>query len=386
MSTASRSTLTTNETGVTAATASTASTLPSSVGAAPEPAPAPAPCGPVAALKARAAVFEQCAVQAIAAAKQATADAAEIDSAHARIVNQHRKLFLQKAFGLNLDGSKITNPALLPDSSKTYRSVKSVEQYDDIVRIITNWGDDAVLAAGPPDDVVVKQIKVFRANNIGGYNYVKHFAVRETEAADGSVKVLLLHKKTNGIVSHMLDIFDVIAEAHSRMGHMRVEKTFANCKPDFFSPTMELCKLFIDDCFVCHERQPEIPARKGAKKPILTSDFRDRIQVDLIDMRTMRKVDIYGMMQRWILTVKDHSTGLLPGNSSKIYKAGRVVLDSQNPLLHHAVYVNLPHRAHVDEVYLNSIAEVRGKNGLFSTLPGWNFRLPLMADKAVINK
>lgn len=311
MSTASRSTLTTNATGVTAGSASTASTLPSSVGAAPEPAPAPAPRGPVAALKARAAVFEQCAVQAIAAAKQAAADAAVIDSAHASIVKQHRKLFLQKAFGLNPDGSKITNPALLPESSKIYRSVKSVAQYDDIVRILTNWGDDAVLAANPSDDVVVKQIKVFRANNKEGYNYVKYFAVRETEAADGSVKVLLLHKKTNGIVSHMLDIFDVIDEAHSRMGHMRVEKTFANCKPDFYSPTMELCKLFIEDCFVCHERQPEIPARKGAKKPILSSDFRDRIQVDLIDMRTMRKLDIYGMMQRWILTVKDHSTGLV---------------------------------------------------------------------------
>ena len=49
---------------------------------------------------------------------------------------------------------------------------------------------------------------------------------------------------------------------------------------------------------------------QGAKKPILTSDFRDCIQVDLIDMRTMRKLDIYGQMQ-WFLTVKDHSTGLL---------------------------------------------------------------------------
>jgi hypothetical protein len=54
-----------------------------------------------------------------------------------------------------------------------------------------------------------------------------------------------------------------------------------------------------------------VPARKGVKKPILSSEFRDRFQVDLIDMRTMRKCDVYGQMQRWIMTVKDHSTGLV---------------------------------------------------------------------------
>ncbi len=28
-------------------------------------------------------------------------------------------------------------------------------------------------------------------------------------------------------------------------------------------------------------------------------------------MRTMRKKDVYGVMQRWIMTVKDHSNGLV---------------------------------------------------------------------------
>jgi hypothetical protein len=54
-----------------------------------------------------------------------------------------------------------------------------------------------------------------------------------------------------------------------------------------------------------------VPARKGAKKPILSSKFRDGFQVDLIDMRTMWKRDVYGQMQRWIMTVKDHLTGLV---------------------------------------------------------------------------
>jgi hypothetical protein len=79
----------------------------------------------------------------------------------------------------------------------------------------------------------------------------------------------------------------------------------------FHSPTYKLCKLFIQDCFVCHEQHPNVAARKGAKKPILSLEFRDCVQVDLIDMRSMRKQDVYGRMQRWIMTIKDHSTGLV---------------------------------------------------------------------------
>jgi hypothetical protein len=109
----------------------------------------------------------------------------------------------------------------------------------------------------------------------------------------------------------MLNIFEIINKAHSRQGHLKAEKTLANMQPMHYSPTLELCKLFCLDCFVCHERHPNVPPTKEAKKPILSSDFGDHIQVDLIEMRTMRKRDIYGNMQCWIMTVKDHLTGLV---------------------------------------------------------------------------
>jgi hypothetical protein len=59
------------------------------------------------------------------------------------------------------------------------------------------------------------------------------------------------------------------------------------------------------------EKQPTVPSRKGAKKPIISSELCDRFKVDLIDMRTMRKKDVFGVMQHLIMTVKDHSTGLV---------------------------------------------------------------------------
>jgi hypothetical protein len=266
--------------------------------------------GPIAALEQCAATLSQYVIQAAAVARDAAADAADINNAHATIVAQHRKMFLVHSFGINPDGTAITDPSLLPEKLKTYKSVKSVEQYNYIIEVLSNWGDDAVLKEASPDDPDVNTCQNYCKENIQGYSYVKLFVLEEAEGLDESLKKMLKHKKSGGVVLHMLDIFDIIHKAHSRQGHLKVDKTLANCTI-FYSPTYKLFKLFIADCFVCQERHPNVPARKGAKKPILSSEFRGRFQVDLIDMRTMRKKDVYGQMQRWIMTVKDHSTGLV---------------------------------------------------------------------------
>ncbi len=109
----------------------------------------------------------------------------------------------------------------------------------------------------------------------------------------------------------MLAVFNVIHEARCRLGHLAVEKTLVATKLAFYSPTCILCKIYCKNCHVWMEKQPTVPPRKGAKKPIILSEFCDHFQVDLIDMRTMRKKDVYGVMQHWIMTVKDHSTGLV---------------------------------------------------------------------------
>jgi hypothetical protein len=94
-----------------------------------------APLGPIAAFEKSAAILSQCAVQAEHAAREAAADAQEMKNAHATIVSQHQKMFLQTAFGINPDGTPITDPSLCPDKLKKYNSVKSVEQYNDMIKI-----------------------------------------------------------------------------------------------------------------------------------------------------------------------------------------------------------------------------------------------------------
>jgi hypothetical protein len=76
---------------------------------------------------------------------------------------------------------------------------------------------------------------------------------------------------------------------------LKTEKTLGLLKPQYYSATVDLVKVFVDNCSVCHQKNTGIQKKKGARKP----------------MRTIRRRDVYGHMQRWIMTVKDHSTGLI---------------------------------------------------------------------------
>ena len=190
--------------------------------------------------------------------------------------------------------------------------MKTVAQYNEIICGLTYWGNDKFLATAADDDPDVSKNRSFcKANENVGYNYDAHFKLLHTENSDGTPMTVLLHKKSNGIVLHMLDIFDVFLSAHNQQGHLKTERTLAALKPQYYSATHDLVKLFIEDCAVCHQKNSGIEKKKGARKPIISSEFRDRFQVDLIDMRTIRRRDVYGHMMRWIMTVKDHSTGLI---------------------------------------------------------------------------
>jgi hypothetical protein len=63
-------------------------------------------------------------------------------------------------------------------------------------------------------------------------------------------------------------------------------------------------------CFTCLKKNPVTKKLQGSIKPIFSKNFRDRFQVDLIDFRRLRKRDPFGVLMRWLMTLKDHATGL----------------------------------------------------------------------------
>jgi hypothetical protein len=230
------------------------------------------------------------------------------------LVQMHCRLYLHKAFSIKPNGSTpIANIKEFNDKPpKVYRSVKSFEQYNDIVCILTYWADNAFLATADKDDPRVKKICWFHGmNGKVGYNYNAHFKLLQTQQSDGTPKSVLLHKKSNGTILHTLEIFDAIMAFHTQQGHLKIERTLTAMKPQYYSVTYGLVKLFVDDCAICHQKSSGKGKLKDARKPIISLEFRDQFQVDLIDMQTLWRRDVYGRMMRWIMTVKDHSTGLI---------------------------------------------------------------------------
>ena len=157
-------------------------------------------------------------------------DAQDFNNTHASIVAKHCKMFLQRAFGIKPDGTVITDLSSLPEKLKKYKSVKTYDKYNDMIHVISNWGDDVVLKEASSDDH-----KLLQSENSA--------KVTSEDIIDGSQRLILKHKNSGGVVSHMLNIFDVIQEAHCRQGHMKADKTLANCLPMYCSPTIELCTL-----------------------------------------------------------------------------------------------------------------------------------------------
>jgi hypothetical protein len=91
------------------------------------------------------AYFRAHTVQATAIAFAAANNTVAVDTAHTILLEKHCTMFLQRAFGVNLDGTSIQDQAILQEQSKKYKSVKTVEQYQDMIQCLSNWGDDVFL-------------------------------------------------------------------------------------------------------------------------------------------------------------------------------------------------------------------------------------------------
>jgi hypothetical protein len=101
-------------------------------------------------------------------------------------------MFLQRAFSIKLNVTTV-DQALLPNRVKEYKSIKTVDQYNNMVQCLTHWGDDEYLAAAPEEGREALRIYRFCRQHLQGYNYVKYFSTEESESLDRSPKKILIH-------------------------------------------------------------------------------------------------------------------------------------------------------------------------------------------------
>ena len=105
-------------------------------------------------------------------------------------------------------------------------------------------------------------------------------------------------------------IFDAIRSIHE-VGHDKGPTLHAKLQAAYYNVTARQCDAYVKLCFQCQSDQPKIAPLKGAEKPIYSAQFRDRLQVDLIDMNNHPAINEDGIEQKWIMTCKDHFTGFV---------------------------------------------------------------------------
>lgn len=99
------------------------------------------------------------------------------------------------------------------------------------------------------------------------------------------------------------EVFDVIYDAHVNVCHGGQKRTYCEVKKNVANVTREQVALFLSYCVTCEEKR-SIKNKKAVVRPITSSGYGGRGQVDLIDMRSCKTTDNYC----FILHYQDHFT------------------------------------------------------------------------------
>ena len=99
------------------------------------------------------------------------------------------------------------------------------------------------------------------------------------------------------------DTFHIINNAHITTGHGGRDRMVKHLKDKYANITKDSVDLFKSYCLVCQEKRKRPKTQGVVVKPILSSEFNSRAQVDLIDMQSLPKGQF-----RWIMVYQCHLT------------------------------------------------------------------------------
>lgn len=227
--------------------------------------------------------------------------------------DRHRQSFNKQVFTLDSGTLIVQN-----DPGRTSMTLTSA-RWNKIVQTLLEWGprdeEGRYVPLGSIEDNKERsRLTLYRQMNKHGYEWAKVYKVEAfQDPSTGELSHRLRRicsKGNNRIALPMHKVFDVIHEAHCNIsGHCGRDATYSVIKANFYNVSQAMVNSFIKECSVCVRRNVGRKNLPGAKKPIRSTSFRDRFQVDLIDMRSNPQPDVYGTEMKWIVTCKDHFTG-----------------------------------------------------------------------------
>ena len=139
------------------------------------------------------------------------------------------------------------------------------------------------------------------------YNYRKHFCVKTINDEKYLYSVQTEKQKQNypngGRIAALEDIFDICWTIHQSVGHQGRDTMLNEAKKFYDNITRPIVELFLKYSEEYQLKRKKIKNHGFVVKPIRSSDFNSRWQIDLIDFRTLPDGEF-----NWILTVQDHCT------------------------------------------------------------------------------
>jgi hypothetical protein len=232
------------------------------------------------------------------------------------ITEQHRLAFMARAFP---DAQPLGDDVPHQARVARIRMCRARADFEAIINIVDNWRPELKIRdmeKGPERD----NLNRFRQQNPRGNKLILQYSVTTVQlpgtAPQKVLRKLELHEpsgemRPGRIVVCKEEVFDCIHDWHKFSSHLGEERSWRATKGKYYNISQELIKHYCKTCLACNKKNQTPKATKGSRKPIRSAYFRDRFQVDLIDMRKLRKRDPFGVLMRWILTLKDHSTGLV---------------------------------------------------------------------------
>jgi hypothetical protein len=144
---------------------------------------------------------------------------------------RHKTVFLARAFGIDAIGNPVDSSDV---PTKKDHAAKSVRLHKEMIRVLSNWGNDYEIKNRTLSEEQVENIRRWRKNNSIGYTWCSEFTVENIQKVNGSTRSLLIKHQTHkgkpmcGQVLNYLEVFDAIDEVHRSIGHLRQEATLGH--------------------------------------------------------------------------------------------------------------------------------------------------------------
>lgn len=239
------------------------------------------------------------------------------------VVAEHRAIFMKCAFGMgNKSNEEAANQKQAANKKKAHKkcesSLRHEHKLDHVCYILKHWGGGCQFEGDDDDDdddICRKQLAKFQREHAIGKHHVSKYNYEESHYPVVRSKTFFAVRriefgKVGRIVVSRERISDAINEWHrGGSGHFGLERTYTSCSQKYWNCTQAHVCLFCELCPECCQKNPAVKAMKGSRKPIKSRLFGDRFQIDLIDMHKLCKRNPYGVLMRWIVTIKDHATG-----------------------------------------------------------------------------